>query len=144
MLDPDCFEYRPEFLEAAEATRLLERLWRELDWTQRKIRLFGREQMQPRLVAWYGDPGAVYRYSGLTLQPAAWHPLLRDLRLRLQDACGEPFNSVLAGCAAGFPFAGNSIKSRAKPFVLETTKRSPKKATAGEKLKLIGPSRVSF
>ena len=30
----------------------------------------------PRLVAWYGDPGASYVYSGVRHEPLAWIPAL--------------------------------------------------------------------
>ncbi|MDX1381826.1 MAG: alpha-ketoglutarate-dependent dioxygenase AlkB [Xanthomonadales bacterium] len=92
----DYLDYQPGFLGAAEATALCDRLWRELDWSQRAITLFGREVLQPRLVAWYGDAGAVYTYSGLTLQPLPWHPALADLRRRIEVFAGHPFNAVLA------------------------------------------------
>lgn len=96
MLDRDCFEYRPAFLPGQEAHAWLERLWRELNWSQQEITLFGRRVMQPRLVAWYGDPHAAYTYSGLTLQPLPWHPILAELKDRLEAATRGSFNSVLA------------------------------------------------
>ena len=40
--------------------------------------------LQPRLVAWYGEPQAVYAYSGLTLRPLPWHPVLLELKERLE------------------------------------------------------------
>ena len=95
-LDPRFFAYTPRFLAEPEADGVLERLWRELDWSQKEIKLFGRRLLQPRLVAWYGDPEAVYSYSGLTLEPLPWHPLLLQLRERIQLFCGHRFNSVLA------------------------------------------------
>jgi alkylated DNA repair dioxygenase AlkB len=95
-LDPRLFAYAPRFLAKPEADRMLERLWRELDWSQKEIRLFGRRLLQPRLVAWYGDPEAVYSYSGLRLEPLPWHPLLLQLRERIQLFSGHRFNSVLA------------------------------------------------
>jgi len=49
----------------------------------------------PRLLAWYGDPEARYRYSGLEHQPLPWTPLLAEIRTRVQEACGRPFNAVL-------------------------------------------------
>jgi alkylated DNA repair dioxygenase AlkB len=94
--DPEYFTYIPCFLEEGEAAGLLARLWRELDWSQREITVYGRRVMQPRLVAWYGDAAAVYSYSGLTLEPLPWHPVLRDLCQRIEDATGHRFNSVLA------------------------------------------------
>jgi alkylated DNA repair dioxygenase AlkB len=94
--DPDYFSYVPRFLEEAEAADLLARLWRELDWSQREITLYGRRLLQPRLVAWFGDAAAVYSYSGLTLEPLPWHPVLRDLRRRIEAVTGHRFNAVLA------------------------------------------------
>ena len=96
MWQADAFDYHASFLGAAEADAALQCLWKELDWSQREITLFGRKVMQPRLVAWYGDPEARYRYSGLTLEPLAWHPLLARLRERLESFTGQGFNSVLA------------------------------------------------
>ena len=53
-----------------------ERLLRELadatPWRCDPITLWGRTYPQPRLVAWYGDPGAAYRYSGQTMAPLSW------------------------------------------------------------------------
>lgn len=94
--DPEYFTYIPRFLDEAETAGLLARLWRELDWSQREITVYGRRVMQPRLVAWYGDAAAVYSYSGLTLQPLPWHPLLQNLRRRIERATGQRFNAVLA------------------------------------------------
>ena len=86
MLDSDCFEYRPHFLPERQADRWLQQLWRELEWRQQEITLFGRRVMQPRLVAWYGEPQAVYAYSGLTLRPLPWHPVLLELKERIEEA----------------------------------------------------------
>lgn len=101
MSEPDAavggfLDYHPGFLDAAEATALRDRLWRELAWSQRAITLFGRQVLQPRLVAWYGDVAAVYTYSGLTLEPLPWHPVLADLRWRIEAFTGFSFNAVLA------------------------------------------------
>jgi alkylated DNA repair dioxygenase AlkB len=95
-LDPQFFEYIPGFLPNREADRVFEQLWDGLEWSQREITLFGRRVLQPRLVAWYGDPEATYRYSGLTLDPLPWHPLLRRLKNRVEESSGYRFNSVLA------------------------------------------------
>ena len=96
MLDSEFFEYHPEFIEPREADAFLQRLWKELEWCRKEITLFGRKVMQPRLIAWHGDPGSVYRYSGLLLRPQPWHPVLRVLKQRLEEFSGHPFNAVLA------------------------------------------------
>lgn len=92
---PPGFEYIPCFLAAARSDRLLERLWSGLAWRQDSIRLFGRRLPQPRLTAWLGDNGARYRYSGLMLEPAPWHPELADLSEELERNLCCRFNSVL-------------------------------------------------
>lgn len=96
MWNASCFEYLPGVIPAAEADTILDRLWRELNWQQQEISLFGRKVLQPRLTAWYGDPRASYTYSGLHLEPQPWHPLLRELKDRLEPIAGGCFNSVLA------------------------------------------------
>lgn len=74
-------------------------LWQELidtlPWRQEHIRLFGRERAIPRLQCWIGDVHAVYRYSGLTLQPEPWPPHLAALKQRLEQKTRHSFNSVL-------------------------------------------------
>jgi alkylated DNA repair dioxygenase AlkB len=67
-----------------------------LAWRSQTIRLGGRDVMQPRLVAWHGDAGASYRYSGRRHDPLPWTPLLADLRRRVEEAAASRFNSVLA------------------------------------------------
>ncbi|WP_019946975.1 alpha-ketoglutarate-dependent dioxygenase AlkB family protein [Hymenobacter aerophilus] len=83
------------FLAPAEAAALLAELTATVAWRQEPIKLFGREVMQPRLTAWYGDPNATYRYSGLHLEPLPWLPALQHLRAQLEAATGARFNSVL-------------------------------------------------
>lgn len=89
------FRYVPDFLGAEAASSLLNRLWSELPWRQERIVLFGRRIPQPRLSAWLGDPDARYRYSGLMLEPAPWHPDLQELGKTLESATRKAFNSVL-------------------------------------------------
>src|SRR5262249_39731777 len=67
----------------------------EIAWRQERIRIRGREYVQPRLVAWFGDPEASYTYSGLKLVPEPWTARLGLLRTRVERAAGAPFNSVL-------------------------------------------------
>mgnify|MGYP001557432238 FL=1 len=90
------FRYLPGFLAPGEADGLFEQLWGELHWEQREIVLFGRRLLQPRLIAWYGDTGAEYRYSGQTLHPRPWPPALATLRRRIECHTACPFNAVLA------------------------------------------------
>ena len=75
--------------------RLFQSLYTEIPWQQQVITLYGRAVASPRLSAWYGDPGAVYRYSGLRLEPLPWTPVLLEIRQVVTDLAETPFNSVL-------------------------------------------------
>ncbi len=86
----------PEFLSEQRAAEAFDALLAQLAWEQRSIRMFGREIPEPRLVAWHGEPDAVYRYSGRTNLPQPWTPLLMLLRSQIQELTGHTFNSVLA------------------------------------------------
>lgn len=65
------------------------------EWSRDEITIFGRTTLVPRLSAWYGDPDALYSYSGIRLEPMSWSPVLREIREFVQDRCGTKFNSVL-------------------------------------------------
>ena len=66
-----------------------------IPWQQQTIRIAGQAHLQPRLTAWYGDPGSRYTYSGLTLDPAPWTALLANIRASVEARSGRTFNSVL-------------------------------------------------
>jgi len=50
----------------------------------------------PRLIAWYGEPEAVYTYSGVRHVPMPFTPELAVIRARIEELSGAPFNSALA------------------------------------------------
>ncbi len=105
MLGFDCERLTPpgaeiEFWPQADLGRDFSRLFRELyeslEWRSESITLFGKRMLQPRLLAWYGDPQARYRYSGTVHAPLPWIPLLTELRERIEVLSGASYNSVLA------------------------------------------------
>ncbi|HYE38825.1 MAG TPA: alpha-ketoglutarate-dependent dioxygenase AlkB [Ramlibacter sp.] len=72
---------------------VLQRLIAETAWRAETITVFGKRHLQPRLTAWHGDRS--YTYSGLTLDPQPWTPLLLDIKAAVEAASGAHFNSVL-------------------------------------------------
>lgn len=74
---------------------LLRELIAQTPWREDPITVFGKTYLQPRLSAWYGDPGAHYTYSGIALEPLPWTPRLQELRERVEGASSARFNSVL-------------------------------------------------
>jgi alkylated DNA repair dioxygenase AlkB len=83
------------FLPEQGAAELLHRFVEQTPWRQDNIVLWGRSIAQPRLTAWYGDPGRSYTYSGLTLQPLPWTDDLQSLRMMAGRIADASFNSVL-------------------------------------------------
>lgn len=87
--------YFPRWVDAGLANRWLSELSTQTPWSQPQIKLYGRIVAVPRLVAWYGDADAQYRYSGLSHEPLPWTALLGEIRQRVQHEVGEPLNGVL-------------------------------------------------
>ncbi|OQX38378.1 MAG: alpha-ketoglutarate-dependent dioxygenase AlkB [Oceanospirillales bacterium LUC14_002_19_P2] len=87
--------YWPTWLTVDEASQLYKELQETVAWQQDEIQMFGRPLPLPRLQVWYGDAGARYRYSGIQLEPLPWLPLLHALKMRVEQATGAKFNSVL-------------------------------------------------
>ncbi|GAA4784813.1 alpha-ketoglutarate-dependent dioxygenase AlkB [Lysobacter hankyongensis] len=88
--------FAPTWLARGEADALLSALLVDPGWEVHRIRMFGRTVDSPRLSRWIGDPGAVYTYSRTRFDPHPWPDALAGLRLRLREALGVDFNSVLA------------------------------------------------
>ncbi|VXB86331.1 Alpha-ketoglutarate-dependent dioxygenase AlkB [Pseudomonas sp. 8AS] len=88
-------DLRRHWLAPACADRWLQQLLAQTPWTQPQVCLHGRLYPVPRLVAWYGDAEASYRYSGLVHQPLPWTPLLAEIRARVEAVAGQALNGVL-------------------------------------------------
>jgi alkylated DNA repair dioxygenase AlkB len=78
-----------------ESNRYLSALQYDIAWKQEAIKIFGKEVLQPRLTAWYGDENKTYRYSGLTMKPLPWTDTLLQIKERVEHASSYRFNSVL-------------------------------------------------
>jgi alkylated DNA repair dioxygenase AlkB len=66
-----------------------------VDWEQREITVYGKTHPQPRVVAWFGDPGTSYTYAGLTLHPTTWIDPILEIKAVCEAIAGTTFNSVL-------------------------------------------------
>ena len=72
---------------------LMARLVEQTAWRAETVVVYGKRHLQPRLTAWHGD--AAYTYSGLTLAPVPFSPLLQTLRSAVESVTGRRYNSVL-------------------------------------------------
>ena len=97
MIVPDGeLEYVPDFIASSDADELLAELLVLPDWEQPLLHLFGRDVPTPRKVAFYGDAGVSYAYSGFVHEARPWPPSITSLRARLASEHGLRFNTVLA------------------------------------------------
>ncbi len=86
----------PGFYPKDEADALFDTLYQTLMWQQEQLFIYGRWLAVPRLMCWYGDMGACYRYSHTDHAPLAWTDELLRLKSDVEVACQYRFNSVLA------------------------------------------------
>jgi len=69
--------YIPDVFTRKQSDTYFNQLFTEIRWKQEPIKIFGKEVLQPRLTAWYGDVEKPYAYSGISMTPDHWiHPLL--------------------------------------------------------------------
>lgn len=94
MIDADVHFMR-DFYQAPVAGEMMQRLLDEIAWRQETVTLWGKDYLQPRLSAWYGDAGRGYAYSGVILEPHPWTQTLLRIRDDIEHVCGHRFNSVL-------------------------------------------------
>lgn len=87
--------YYPEFFTREESDQFFEQLKEEVDWKQEPIKLFGKELMQPRLTAWYGEGDKPYSYSGIRMQPLPWTGTMQQIKERIEKVSGVHFTSAL-------------------------------------------------
>ncbi|MCA8981949.1 MAG: alpha-ketoglutarate-dependent dioxygenase AlkB [Planctomycetes bacterium] len=86
----------PEWLPRDLADEFLSRTTQEIEWRREELTIFGKRREVPRRVAWQGDPGTAYRYSGTLHVATGWTPAVRELRERLHaELAGTRFNGVL-------------------------------------------------
>lgn len=96
-LIPNRVAYAEAFLPKLFATRLLGQLQDECHWSQERLPVRGVEGGVPfpRLVAWHGDSGITYRYSGIDHPASDWTPGLIDVRQKLKESFPE---ASINGC----------------------------------------------
>lgn len=88
-------DFYPHAFSKAEADAFLTTLTASVQWSQEKIKYYGKLLDIPRLTAWYGDAGKSYVYSGIRANAIPWTPELLKIKDRVEDLSGCIFNCVL-------------------------------------------------
>ncbi len=87
--------YFPSFFASDVATDLYLDLLREIPWQQDNIKVFGKEHVQPRLTALFGNDAKPYSYSNITMQPKPWNLLLQKIKYHVESVAEINFTTVL-------------------------------------------------
>jgi alkylated DNA repair dioxygenase AlkB len=80
---------------ADEAHAIGAALDNDVPWRHDELVMAGKHIVTAREVAWCGDVGASYRYSGATKEPSPWTPLLSSLKTKVEGIVGVDFNAAL-------------------------------------------------
>lgn len=91
----DGYEWRNVDWSSVPAEEIENFRFRNIKWKQDYIKLFGRTIPLPRLTSWYGDPGAVYSYSGIRSDPNPWNDGLNFVRNAIEASTDAKYNCVL-------------------------------------------------
>jgi alkylated DNA repair dioxygenase AlkB len=87
--------YFPHFFDKKEADAFFAQLTTNIPWQQDEIRVFGKNHLQPRLTALFGNEGKSYSYSNIKMQPHPWNPLLQKIKSAVESVSDTNFTSVL-------------------------------------------------
>src|SRR5262245_28321296 len=90
---PADFRWQPGWLDAREAERAFAALLSDTHWEDHTFAIAGRRVPMPRRVAFYGP--FAYAYSGICHPARRLPPLVDELRGRVAEVAGHPFNTVL-------------------------------------------------
>ena len=88
-------EYIENFFDFDQSQLYLKHLINDIKWKREKIRMWGREIVTKKRIAWYADEGKSYTYSGSTFHPDQWNELLLEIKKHVEQYIKFQFNSVL-------------------------------------------------
>jgi alkylated DNA repair dioxygenase AlkB len=83
------------FFSKEESDKLYKNLLKETQWQTSQITIYGKLYDTPRMIAWYGDPGKNYTFSGNTRSTLPWTTDLLFIKQKVENEAGVEFNSVL-------------------------------------------------
>ena len=88
-------EYIENFFDFDQSQLYMKYLTNDIKWKREKIRMWGREIVTKKRIAWYADEGKSYTYSGSTFHPDQWNELLLEIKKHVEQYIKFQFNSVL-------------------------------------------------
>ncbi len=87
--------YFPGIFNPERCAALFDALNKTIDWREDQLVMFGRLITTKRKVAWIGDAGCSYTYSGVQKFPQAWTTELLEIKHQVETLANVRFNSCL-------------------------------------------------
>ncbi|WP_194774618.1 alpha-ketoglutarate-dependent dioxygenase AlkB family protein [Pararhodonellum marinum] len=87
--------YFPDFFDPEKSQYFFQNLKENIHWKQEPIKIFGKEVLQPRLTALYGNPEIPYSYSGIRMQAQPFNEALNNIKNRIEQVAKVDFTHVL-------------------------------------------------
>jgi len=87
--------YLPAVFSAEQCSALFDALKASLTWETEEFVMFGQKITMRRQVAWVGDSGCSYTYSGMQKHPQPWTEELLLIKRRMEQLAQWEFNSCL-------------------------------------------------
>jgi len=88
-------EYLGRVFSSEESDTLFHELLATSPWQEDEVILFGQKRILSRKVAWMGDDGLTYSYSGTSKTTSPWTPALMQVKERVEQQTTQRFNSCL-------------------------------------------------
>lgn len=96
MLDEDGrLVYYPNFISKDNSLQVYNALLQEVSWNSDVLKLFGKTITTRRKVAFQGDSGIAYTYSGFKKTASIWTPEVMKIKHAVEQITGNTFNSCL-------------------------------------------------
>ncbi len=87
--------YIPSVFDENSCDALFASLLKTVTWKEDQLVMFGKLITTKRKVAWVGDAGCSYTYSGVKKFPQAWTPALLEIKQKVEALAQHTFNSCL-------------------------------------------------
>lgn len=85
----------PDFYSIPDADNYFSKLYKNIEWKQEEMMIYGKTVKFPRLTAWYGNNDKKYSFSGIELSPKEWNEELLSIKSSIEPVAKVQFNSVL-------------------------------------------------
>lgn len=95
--------YLKDVFDVAASFDMFEYLIHHIPWKQDEVILYGKKILTRREFSWYGDEPYNYGYSKIQRSALPWTPELTDIKVKVEEICGETFNC----CLLNFYHTGN-------------------------------------